>query len=118
VAVAWQFLPPYALVSRGLLLMAAGSASAILFATFKEALDALGLGRVELKDIVYTIQGGLLGAAAASALACVVEAFAIAQPVGAVVLAVGGLVLGYPVAKIFVAVLEAKLGHKKVPSRT
>lgn len=108
-SLAWEFTAPEDIFTRAGILLAAGAGSAVFFALLKEMLDALGFGAVEARDIGYTVSGGVVGAAAAGALVLVAQAAGLAPPVGAVVSAVAGLVLGYPVGKAFLKVALRRL---------
>ncbi len=111
-ALAFEFLPAWSPLERALLLAAIGLGAATFFGALKEAMDAFGPGAVELRDFLNSIAGGALAGVAIAAFSSLLAATGISIVAGIVIFAVGSLVLGLPVGKVFI---ESSLGGLKAP---
>jgi hypothetical protein len=111
-AIAFEFLPAWSPLERALLLAAIGIGAATFFGALKEAMDAFGPGALELRDFLNSIAGGAMAGLAIAAFASLLAATGISIVAGIVIFAVGSLVLGLPVGKVFI---ESSLGGLRAP---
>lgn len=111
-AAAFEFLPAWSPLERALLLAAIGICAATFFGALKEAMDAFGPGAVEMRDFLNTVAGGALAGVAIGAFSCLVSAAGLSIAAGIVTFAVGSLILGIPVGRVFI---ESSLGKLRAP---